>query len=235
MPSCAFRVVVGFEAERIRLVVAVQEAHHLLDALRNAQDAVGDVGFARPADLQMPPLAFDDCGAGELHAAHPRLRRIEHRIEKFQRDLVGVRRHQLIELVRLPHHRIVEERDCTGLSSRLSICRVASTARNARSSSCRRGGEPDRQVRERDQNSDHAQCVEHDLAAPLSHHRPELGAQRETPHPTVRRPRDRARWPGHRASVPIARIEPPVASSPTPASRIRMERTSDPSQRRHSR
>jgi hypothetical protein len=55
MPSCAFRMVMAFKAEGVRFVVAVQEAHHLLYPARNAQDGVGDVGFAGTADLQCRP------------------------------------------------------------------------------------------------------------------------------------------------------------------------------------
>ena len=52
MPGRALQVVVGFHAERIRLAVAVEEAHPLRGALRHAQDAVGDVGLAAAVHLQ---------------------------------------------------------------------------------------------------------------------------------------------------------------------------------------
>ena len=57
-----------------------------------------------------PSLSMID-GAGEFHPSHPGLGRIEHRIEKFERDLaVRVGGEQLIELDRFAHHGIVEER-----------------------------------------------------------------------------------------------------------------------------
>ena len=69
----ALEVVVRLQAERVGLAVAVEEAHALRGALRDAQDAVGDVGLAAAVHLQPAAFALHDGGAGELHAEHPRL------------------------------------------------------------------------------------------------------------------------------------------------------------------
>ena len=45
MAGRALEVIVGLGAERVRLVVTVEEADSLLHTLRDAQNSVGDVCF----------------------------------------------------------------------------------------------------------------------------------------------------------------------------------------------
>jgi len=64
-------VIVGLHAERVGLAVAVEEARALLGALRDAQDAVGDVGLAVTTDLQRAPSLSRTAVPAKLHAEQP--------------------------------------------------------------------------------------------------------------------------------------------------------------------
>jgi hypothetical protein len=104
-------VVVGLQAERVRLAVSIEEAHPLGCAPGDAQDAVGDVDLVAAVDLESPALAFHDRGAREVDAEHPGLRWVDRRIVELDGDARGLRGDELVELHRLPHHRVGEEDD----------------------------------------------------------------------------------------------------------------------------
>ena len=72
-------------------------------AERDTQDRIGDVGFARTADLHLALFAFQERCARELHAAQARLCRIEHRIIELECEFAGLPGHQLVEFDRFPH------------------------------------------------------------------------------------------------------------------------------------
>ena len=116
MPGSAFQVIVRLQAERIGLAGGHPESTRPAERLAIRAECRWRCPFrVGPLTCQPPPFAFHDRRAGELDPAHPGLRRIEHRIVELDRDLVGLRCHQLIELDRLAHHRIVEEGDVHGL------------------------------------------------------------------------------------------------------------------------
>jgi hypothetical protein len=104
-------VVVRFQAERIRLSVAVEETDALDGGLGHAKDAVGDVDLTATVDLQASAFTLHDGRASEVDAEHPGLRRLEHGVEELDRHATRLARDQLIELDGLPHHRVVEEHD----------------------------------------------------------------------------------------------------------------------------
>ena len=79
MAGIAFHVIVGFHAEWIGFAVSVEKADFLRDAERNAQDGIGDVGFAGATDLHLASFALQERCSRELHATHPRLCGIQHR------------------------------------------------------------------------------------------------------------------------------------------------------------
>ena len=111
VPGLTFHVVVRFGAEGVRLVVPFEETDALVGVLRDAQDAVGDVDLFAAVHLHGAALAFQDGGAGELHAPHSRLRRVDHRVVEVHRHQRRLGGDQLIQLNRWTQQGIVEEYD----------------------------------------------------------------------------------------------------------------------------
>ena len=170
-------VVVGLHAERVGLAVAVEEAHPLRGALRHAQDAVGNVGLAAAVHLQPAAPALDHCRPGEVHAEHPRLRGIDHGVVELDADELVLPGHELIELHRLAHHRIVEEDDMDRLVQPLQH---GDRRRRERIhplwSQIEAEGIAHRQIGQRQQDADHAERGERDLAPST----PNQGAELDT-------------------------------------------------------
>ena len=84
----ALGVVMRLKAERIRFTVAFEEAGNLLLALRDAQDAVGNIRLGGAGNGQISAFALHQRRAGKFNAAHLGLGWVEHRIKEFDAYLV---------------------------------------------------------------------------------------------------------------------------------------------------
>ena len=179
MACVPLHVIVGLHAEGIGFAVSVQEADFLRNAERNPQNGIGDVRFAGAADLHLALFALQDRCARKLHATHPCLSGIEHRIEKLKRELVGLASHQLIELNGLAHHRIVEKGDAYRFLQALEHgYRLPGKRILAFLGHVETQGKLGRQVCHCKQHADRSQGVEQDFTAPLPHHGGKVCAQR---------------------------------------------------------
>ena len=184
VPGLALHVVVRLGAEGVRLAVAVEETEALVGVLRDAQDAVGDVDLLAAVHLHGAAPALQHGGAGELHAAHARLRRVDHRVvevHRHQRRLIG---NQLVQLDRRAQQGIVEEDDVHGifeapqhgdglLGQRVQALVGEVVAQRVE----------DRQVRHHHQHAHHAEGVQGDLRAAAVQQGADVAAQRhQAPH-----------------------------------------------------
>ena len=238
MSGRAFGVVVGLETERVGLAVAVQEAGHLLHAARNAQDGVGDVGFAGPLICsRRPSLSMIEVPANST-PAHPGLGRIEHRIEKLERDLaVRVVGEQLIELDRFAHHRVVEERHVHRLFQPLEhLLGLARTANTARPSSCRRARETESKGRRAPPaRRSRPVCIARSRRAAAVSSRPVRRAAKRRPTRAARGRRGQARQARSCCPCRSHGSSPPSRGARCPRAESERNGKSAPCQRRHCR
>jgi len=152
----------------------------LRDALGDSEDAVDDIRFAVAVDLHRAPFALQQRSTGELDAAQPGLRGVEHGVVELDRNARVLPRDQLVELDCLAHHRIVEEGDVHGLvdslqhRDRLRRYRVDLRLGEIETQRETRG-----QIGERDQHADRADGRQHDLPAAPAQQAAKLAAQRK--------------------------------------------------------